>query len=64
LAILRRAFAATMKDAAFIADAEKAKLDLNYVSGEEIEKYVDEIYSMPARVKENLQFLMRKTGKN
>jgi len=64
LAILRRAFAATMKDAEFIADAKKAKLDLNYVSADEIEKYVDQIYSMPPEVRENLQFLMRKTGKN
>jgi tripartite-type tricarboxylate transporter receptor subunit TctC len=64
LAILRRAFAATMKDAKFIADAKKSKLDLNYVSAEEIEKYVDQIYSMPAQVQENLQFLMRKAGRN
>jgi hypothetical protein len=64
LAILRRAFAATIKDAGFMADAEKAKLDVTYVSAEEIEKYVDQIYSMPAEVKENLQFLKRKTGKN
>jgi hypothetical protein len=59
---LRRAFAATMKDPEFLADAKKSKLDLNYVSAAEIEKYVDEMYSMPADVKENLQFLMRKTG--
>jgi tripartite-type tricarboxylate transporter receptor subunit TctC len=61
---LRRAFAATMKDPEFIADAKKSKLDLNYVSAAEIEKYVDQIYSMPDAVRENLQFLMRKTGKN
>jgi tripartite-type tricarboxylate transporter receptor subunit TctC len=60
---LRRAFAATMKDAEFIADAKKAKLDVTYVSAEEIQKYVDQIYSMPPQVKENLQFLKRKTGK-
>ena len=62
LKILRQAFAATLKDAEFIADAKKSKLDVNYVSAAEIEKYVDQIYSMPAHVKENLQFLMRKTG--
>lgn len=64
LETLRRAFALTMKDPEFIADAKKSKLDLNYVSAAEIEKYVDQIYSLPAHVKENLQFLMRKTGKN
>jgi tripartite-type tricarboxylate transporter receptor subunit TctC len=60
LEVLRRAFAATMKDPAFIADAQKSRLDLDYASGAEIEKHVDNIYSMPPKVKENLQFLMRK----
>lgn len=64
LEILRQAFAATMKDPGFIADAKKANLDLNYVSAQEIDKYVDQIYSMPAHVRANLQFLMRKTGRN
>ena len=57
---LRRAFAATMKDPEFIADARKSKLDLNYISAPEIEKYVEQIYSMPDSVRDNLQFLMRK----
>jgi tripartite-type tricarboxylate transporter receptor subunit TctC len=60
LEVLRRAFAATMKDPEFIADAKKSKLDLDYASGAEIEKHVDNIYSIPPKVKENLQFLMRK----
>jgi tripartite-type tricarboxylate transporter receptor subunit TctC len=64
LETLRRAFAATMKDPGFIADAKKSKLDLNYVSAEKIEKYVEQIYSMPAHVRANLQFLIHKTGKN
>jgi hypothetical protein len=57
---LRGAFAATMKDSEFIADAKKSKLDLDYTSAAEIEKQVDLIYSMPPKVKANLQFLMRK----
>jgi tripartite-type tricarboxylate transporter receptor subunit TctC len=61
LEILRRAFAATMKDPEFIAEAEKSKLDLDYASAEEIEKQVDHIYSMPPKIKQNLQFLMRKS---
>jgi tripartite-type tricarboxylate transporter receptor subunit TctC len=62
LDLLRRAFAATMNDPEFIADAEKSKLDLNNVSGAEIDKKVEHIYSMPQEVKENLEFLMRKPG--
>jgi tripartite-type tricarboxylate transporter receptor subunit TctC len=60
LDVLRRAFAATMKDPEFIADAEKSKLDLDYASAVEIEKHVEDMYSIPPKVKENLQFLMRK----
>jgi hypothetical protein len=61
LEVLRRAFAATIKDPEFIADAEKSKLDLDYASPAEIEKHVEHIYSMPSKIKENLQFLMRKS---
>ena len=60
LEVLRRAFAATMKDPEFIADAKKSKLDLDYASPAEIEKHVEDMYSIPPKVKENLQFLMRK----
>ena len=54
--MLRTAFAATMKDPEFIADAGKSKLDLNYVSGAEIEQQVEKIYSVPPKVKQNLRF--------
>jgi tripartite-type tricarboxylate transporter receptor subunit TctC len=38
LAALRAAFQATMKDPAFVGEAEKAKMDLNPVNGEELAK--------------------------
>ena len=57
LEILRRAFKATLTDPEFQAQANKAKLDITYVSGEEIDKIVAEILSISPRVKENLQFL-------
>jgi tripartite-type tricarboxylate transporter receptor subunit TctC len=60
LQILRKAFADTMKDPAFIAEAEKSKLETTYVSGEEIDKYVDQIYSITPRTKELLSFLTTK----
>jgi tripartite-type tricarboxylate transporter receptor subunit TctC len=43
---LRRAFAATMKDPEFLKDAEKAKLDVDPISGEEVEKTVKRIFQM------------------
>ena len=57
LEILRRAFKATLSDADFLAQANKSKLDITYVSGEEIDKIVDEVLSIQPKVKENLQFL-------
>jgi tripartite-type tricarboxylate transporter receptor subunit TctC len=45
--IVRRAFDATMKDPAFLADAEKARLDLDPVNGEETEAIIKAAYSTP-----------------
>jgi hypothetical protein len=33
------------------------KLDINYVSGEECEKWVDEVLTLPPRMKEELKYL-------
>jgi tripartite-type tricarboxylate transporter receptor subunit TctC len=58
LQTLRKAFAATLRDPEFLAEAKKTKLYIKPVSGEEIEEYVQEIYSMSDKVKENLSFLV------
>jgi tripartite-type tricarboxylate transporter receptor subunit TctC len=50
LAMLRRAFMDTMKDAAFLAEAEKIKLEITPVSGEAVQKLVAEIYATPAEI--------------
>ncbi|HWP60378.1 MAG TPA: tripartite tricarboxylate transporter substrate-binding protein [Candidatus Acidoferrales bacterium] len=63
LQLLRSAFAATFKDPAFIAEAEKSKLETTFVSGEEIEKHVEKILSVTPRAKELLSFLMVKGEK-
>ena len=57
LEILRRGFKATLADPEFQAQANKSKLDITYVSGEEIDRIVAEVLSIPLRVKDNLQFL-------
>jgi tripartite-type tricarboxylate transporter receptor subunit TctC len=49
-AALRTAFMDTMKDAAFLADAEKAQLEVNPVAGEELQKLVAEIYKTPPEI--------------
>ncbi len=60
LEILRKAFEATLKDPAFLADAKKSKLIIKYVSAEEIEKFVAQILTAPPKAKENLWFLVRR----
>jgi tripartite-type tricarboxylate transporter receptor subunit TctC len=57
LQILRKAFGETMKDAEFVAEAKKSKLETTYVSGEEIENYVSQIYAITPRTRELLSFL-------
>lgn len=59
LEALRRAFRATLADAEFVAEANKARLDIIYVSGEEIDKIVDDVLSISAKVRSNLQFLVQ-----
>jgi tripartite-type tricarboxylate transporter receptor subunit TctC len=50
LATLRQAFTDTMKDKDFLAEADKAQLEINPVSGEDVEKLVKEVYATPAGV--------------
>ena len=47
LALLRRAFMETMKDPAFLAEAEKIQLEITPVDGEAVQKLVAEIYATP-----------------
>jgi tripartite-type tricarboxylate transporter receptor subunit TctC len=47
---LRRAFDATMKDPAFIADAEKLQLEISPMTGEELQTMVGELTNTPAEI--------------
>jgi tripartite-type tricarboxylate transporter receptor subunit TctC len=57
LEILRRAFRATLADPEFQAQANKSKLDITYVSGEETDRIVAEVLAISPKVRDNLQFL-------
>ena len=51
VAIMRKAFLDTLKDPEFLADAEKAKLDIEPITGEEMEKMVGKLFRLnPAMV--------------
>jgi tripartite-type tricarboxylate transporter receptor subunit TctC len=45
---LRRAFDATMRDPAYLAETEKLKIDIEPLSGEQVSSLVAEIYATPA----------------
>jgi tripartite-type tricarboxylate transporter receptor subunit TctC len=50
LAILRSAFAATLKDPAFLADAKRLQLDVSPVSAEDTEALIASLYATPKDV--------------
>ena len=52
VAALREAFMATMKDKDFLAEADKAQLEITPISGDAVQKLVDEIYRDTARGRE------------
>jgi tripartite-type tricarboxylate transporter receptor subunit TctC len=47
---LRKAFMATLQDREFLAEAEKMKLEINPVSGDEVQRIVQDVYRTPKPV--------------
>ena len=56
--VLRKAFQATLTDAAFLAEAEKAKLTLDPVTGEELEKMIGELFTLDAALLAKLKAIL------
>jgi tripartite-type tricarboxylate transporter receptor subunit TctC len=50
VAAIRKAFEDTLKDPAFIADADKQRLELTSVTGADVEKLIRKIYATPRTV--------------
>ena len=50
LAVLRQAFMDTMNDKDFLVEADKTQLEVNPVSGEDVDKLVKDIYATPADI--------------
>ena len=57
---LRAAFDATMKDPAFIRDAEKVSLLINPVSGEEMHRLIERIEQTPDAIVDNIREIFKK----
>jgi hypothetical protein len=55
VAALRIAYEATLKDAQFLADAEKSKAEIGPVSADEITRIIKELFEAPASVKETVK---------
>jgi tripartite-type tricarboxylate transporter receptor subunit TctC len=55
---LRRAFDATMKDPAFLAEAKQLMLDVEPTSGEEAQKIVEKMYATPKPVVDRVKKLL------
>jgi tripartite-type tricarboxylate transporter receptor subunit TctC len=50
VAVVRKAFLETMKDEQLLAEAKKAQLEISQVSGETVQKLVEDAYKMPPEV--------------
>ena len=50
VALLRKAFAETLRDAEFLKEAEKLRIDIDLVSGEQLHKTIRNAFAMPPDV--------------
>lgn len=57
--LLRNAFNATMKDPEFIADAKKSRLDTDPLTGEEIEKIVQQLFKIDSALVKQLAEILK-----
>jgi tripartite-type tricarboxylate transporter receptor subunit TctC len=55
---LRDAFAATLKDPEFLEDARKIQIDVNPISGDAVEKLIDDLYRTPDSVTARLRAIL------
>jgi tripartite-type tricarboxylate transporter receptor subunit TctC len=56
---LRKAFVETLKDPDFVADAKKSRLDIDALTGEEIEKIVAQLFKMDAGLVNQLKEILK-----
>jgi tripartite-type tricarboxylate transporter receptor subunit TctC len=59
LKILRAAFAATMQDKEFLADAERTRIDVVPTTGEKVQRLVEQLYATPKATVERAKDLIK-----
>ena len=57
--LLRKAFQQTLKDPELLADARKAKLDIEPITGEELEKMIGKLFKLDRSIVGRLQEILR-----
>jgi tripartite-type tricarboxylate transporter receptor subunit TctC len=57
--LLRKAYAETLKDPEFVADAKKSKLDIDSLTGEEVEKIVAGLFKIEAGLVAQLKEILK-----
>jgi tripartite-type tricarboxylate transporter receptor subunit TctC len=60
---MRRAFDATMKDPAYLADAERAKIDVDPITGERVNELIDKAMQTPPEVVKRVREALESGGK-
>jgi hypothetical protein len=48
IALLRKAFMQTMEDKEFLADAAKGKIEVDPISGEDLQRLITDLYATPS----------------
>jgi tripartite-type tricarboxylate transporter receptor subunit TctC len=61
---LRSAFAATLKDADFLADADKMQVSLSPLLGDELQAIIEKSFDYPPAIVERAQDLIRQAGQD
>jgi hypothetical protein len=56
--LLRAAFVETLKSSEFLADAKKSRLDIEPLTGEEIEKIVQQLFKIDPAVVNQLKEIL------
>jgi tripartite-type tricarboxylate transporter receptor subunit TctC len=59
LAVLRRAFDATVQDPVFLADAQKLGMEINPVSGEDVQALVERIMGTPEEIAQRAREVLK-----
>jgi tripartite-type tricarboxylate transporter receptor subunit TctC len=59
MAALRKAFDATMKDPAFLEEANKARIEINPSTGAEVEALLKQVYATPEPIVKRAAAMIR-----